>query len=276
MNTSKKFRVAVFADLTEREWQVLASLTRLSTARPRCYVFEPPSSATPDIYLVDEDSSEMQRLWRSARKQHLAPPIFLKEHVDLSAERREFKRPLIPSCLLSLANLLDEVTVQELRFLPELCIGQETPPPHASGAVKAGRSARFSALVVDDSSTVRTQVELGLKMFGVYADLAETAEEAFELLVANAYDIAFLDVVLPGGADGYQICKTIKKDPAMRHTTVVMLTGKSSTFDRVKASLAGCDTFLAKPVQNDVFQKVLSKYLKEDEAMGAGHSVPAK
>jgi twitching motility two-component system response regulator PilG len=193
-----------------------------------------------------------------------APSILLKSEPDSSPEKREFTRQLVPSCLLKLVNLLDHISVQELRFLPELCIGREESAADQAITMPVTTAAptrsRFSALVVDDSSTVRAQVGLGLKIFGAAADFAESAEEAFELLGKNSYDIAFLDVVLPG-ADGYQVCKTIKKNPKHRDTVVIMLTSKSSTFDRVKASLAGCDTFLTKPVQNEQFQQVLGKYL---------------
>jgi twitching motility two-component system response regulator PilG len=222
------------------------------------------SHTAPDIYLIDGDLPIAQQAWHSARARHPAPTVFLKADVaPSSGGTREFRRPLVPSCLLSLVNLLDEVTVEDLHFLPELSIGQEGAAPDTSLEVKSSRGTRFSALVVDDSSTVRAQVGLGLKMFGVNADFAETAEEALELLARNVYDIAFLDVVLPG-ADGYQICKAIKKGK-LTNTTVVMLTSKSSAFDRVKASLAGCDAFLTKPVENSMFQQVLRKYLLEQD-----------
>lgn len=276
MSVGKTFRVAVVADLSEREWQVLANLTRLTTARARSYVFDSQPRQAPDIYLVDRDCPMARRRWRMACEQNPPPTVFFTGNGDSDPERREFRRPLVPSCLLNLINLLDKVTVQDLHYLPELCIGQEAPPPEASVAIKASGRPRFSALVVDDSSTVRAQVGLGLKMFGVDADFAETAEAALGLLARNTYDIAFLDVVLPGGADGYQICKAIRKDARTRPTVVVMLTGRSSAFDRVKASLAGCDTFLTKPVENDLFQQILMKYLQEENETGVGYPAPAK
>ncbi len=264
MNPGKVFRVAVVANFDEREWRVLTSAARLTTGRARSYIFEPVSGDTPDIYLVDGENPESLQSFQSMSVWNPAPSILLKSEPDSSPEKREFSRQIVPSCLLKLVNLLDHISVQELRFLPELCIGREesaadqaiTMPATAAAPVRS----RFSALVVDDSSTVRAQVGLGLKIFGAAADFAESAEEAFELLEKNSYDIAFLDVVLPG-ADGYQVCKSIKKKAKHRDTVVIMLTSKSSTFDRVKASLAGCDTFLTKPVQNEQFQQVLGKYL---------------
>lgn len=267
MNPGKVFRVAVIADLDEREWRVLTSAARLTTGRARAYVFEPFTGVVPDIYLVDGENPDTLQTWKTMTVWNPAPTVLLKANPDPAPEKREFTRLLAPSCLLKLVTLLDQISVQEFRFLPELCIGKEdTSADHAavvSASPSSAGKSRFSALVVDDSSTVRAQVGLGLKIFGVSADFAESAEQAFELLAKHSYDIAFLDVVLPG-ADGYQICKTIKKHQHHRDTVVIMLTSKSSTFDRVKASLAGCDTFLTKPVQNEQFQEVLGKYLADN------------
>ena len=116
-------------------------------------------------------------------------------------------------------------------------------------------------LVVDDSSTVRRQVGLELERLDIQVDAAESGEQAFELLARNRYDLIFLDVILPG-VDGYHLCKAIKKDKTMKKTPVVMLTSKSSPFDRVKGALSGCDAYLTKPVKQSAFQGVVKKYLK--------------
>jgi twitching motility two-component system response regulator PilG len=45
-----------------------------------------------------------------------------------------------------------------------------------------------------------------------------------------------------------------------KQTPVVMLTSKSSPFDRVRGSLAGCNSYLTKPVDYQEFKQVLGKY----------------
>ncbi|MFZ1829065.1 MAG: response regulator, partial [Candidatus Competibacteraceae bacterium] len=57
-------------------------------------------------------------------------------------------------------------------------------------------------------------------------------------------------------------CKTIKKDKDKKKTPVIMLTSKSSPFDRIRGALAGCNTYITKPVSQSSFQKVVKKYLK--------------
>jgi twitching motility two-component system response regulator PilG len=162
-------------------------------------------------------------------------------------------RPFVATRVL---GLLDQVVTQMPSTASERVIGEQAP---ALAEVEA--QPALTALVVDDSSTIRKQIELELNLLHVQVDTAESGEQAFELLDRKNYDLIFLDVVLPG-IDGYQICKTIKKDKARKKIPVVMLTSKSSPFDRIKGALAGCDTYLTKPVKQTSFQKVVKKYLK--------------
>lgn len=116
-------------------------------------------------------------------------------------------------------------------------------------------------LVVDDSAPVRKQLELILAEQGMQVQCADNGELGLHLLTTQHFDLIFLDVVLPG-ADGYQICKTIKKNKQKQRVPVVMLTSKSSPFDRVKGSLSGCDSYLTKPVELKKLIDVLHKHLE--------------
>jgi twitching motility two-component system response regulator PilG len=70
--------------------------------------------------------------------------------------------------------------------------------------------------------------------------------------------------------DGYQICKTIKRDKNNKDIPVIMLTGKSSSFDLLKGKLAGCNTYLTKPVDLPKFKEVVWKYLVQKILSQAG------
>lgn len=114
-------------------------------------------------------------------------------------------------------------------------------------------------LVVDDSPSVRKQLELELGLFIAEADYAATANEAFEMLQKLNYDVAFLDVVLPD-KDGFSICRHIKE--TSKETSVIMLTGKAKQADKVKGALAGCDAYIVKPVGRMTFQSIVKNYLR--------------
>lgn len=113
-------------------------------------------------------------------------------------------------------------------------------------------------LVVDDSPSVRKQLEIELEYFDVSVDFADCAEAAFELINTNEYDMTLLDVVLPD-KDGFQICKHVKaKNKA---TIAIMLTGRATQADKIKGSLAGCNAYLVKPVGRVTFQNAVKNHI---------------
>jgi twitching motility two-component system response regulator PilG len=95
-------------------------------------------------------------------------------------------------------------------------------------------------------------------------DFAEDAEAALELIESGNYDVIFLDIVLPE-MDGYKVCKLIKSNVVTRSIPIVMLTGKTSPFNKVRGVMAGCDRYLTKPVDAEELKTVLHKYLPETQ-----------
>ncbi len=76
----------------------------------------------------------------------------------------------------------------------------------------------------------------------------------------NSYNLAFLDVVMPG-TDGYELCRKIKHNSDTRLMPVLMLTSRSSPFDRARGALSGCDSYLTKPITWDTFSQSVDKAL---------------
>jgi twitching motility two-component system response regulator PilG len=245
MSGNRTFAVAAVG-IPEHEQKVLRSIFTLSLRRPRSYILsQPVADQAPDIFLVDGDNQTAVGAWRALchRDQARAtlPTVLVTQaNTPLEAPLYLLRRPLLAPRVLS---TLDQ-------------IADQTPavPP----AVTAWR---YKALVVDDSPPMRKQIELELEILGIGADFAESGERAYELLSNDTtYDLIFLDVLMPG-VDGYKVCKTIKKDKLHKRTPVIMLTGKGSMFDHVRGKLAGCDTYLTKPVARERFQGVVQQYL---------------
>ena len=105
-------------------------------------------------------------------------------------------------------------------------------------------------------------MDLCLRLHDLSVDLAEDAEAALDLIQERNYDVIFLDVVLPE-MDGYKVCKLIKSNATTRSIPVVMLTGKTSPFNKVRGVMAGCDRYLTKPVDAEELRMVLYEYLPE-------------
>ena len=110
-----------------------------------------------------------------------------------------------------------------------------------------GAMRRPRALVVDDSPTVRRQLTLALHQMGVDCDALASAHEALAALGQRRYEVVLVDVMMPE-LDGFALTRQIKRDRTLRAVPVVILTSRSSTFDLARGALAGCNSYLVKPV----------------------------
>ncbi len=261
------FSVALFG-FSEAEQRLVTRVFDFSRTRnPAFSLSVPASDESADILMVDADDSNAVAAWRAFATvepgRSKIPTLMVSRQGVADAPHFSARKPLIATRLLV---ALEAVAPDGLGFSAVLAIdprdslsplgeAQDAPPEGTSAGVSSG----CTALVVDDSLPVRVQMDLALRPFASHVDFAETGERAFDLINQNAYDIVFLDVILPG-ADGYEICKAIKADPNRRRTPVIMLTSNSSPADRIKGRLAGCDTYLIKPVRHEVFMGVVERY----------------
>jgi len=77
--------------------------------------------------------------------------------------------------------------------------------------------------------------------------VAADAEQAQQLLTTLVPDLILMDIALPG-MDGLALTKIIKADPRLRRVPVVALTAYAMRGDELKASDAGCDGYITKPI----------------------------
>jgi two-component system, cell cycle response regulator len=146
-----------------------------------------------------------------------------------------------------------------------------TPVPAANKVLAFPRSAVHDSnamvLVVDDSDIVRRTMLRKINDYGHTTDLAANGEEAMAMLLNNKYRVIFLDVMMPG-LDGLEICKRIKRSAEYKGTAVYMLTSKDGMFDRVRATMAGCDGYLVKPLESKKLREVLERFFDRPSMIG--------
>ena len=258
---------------------IVVSLCKLYRYRDRSYrVIDRSDYKNVNIAIVDVDDAHALAQWYAfndaAGTDPGKPAILIGAAFADSAERADGRQYRLKRTRLSahLLRTLDAITVRELKYVPELIIGgDDEPGAHAivsnllARPGTADNGVNGKVLVVDDSLSVRTQMDLCLRLHDLSVDLAEDAEEALDLIEVGNYDVIFLDVVLPK-MDGYKVCKLIRSNAVTRSIPIVMLTGKSSPFNKVRGVMAGCDRYLTKPVDAEQLKMVLYEYIPEMQA----------
>ena len=114
-----------------------------------------------------------------------------------------------------------------------------------------------TVLIVDDKVELRDLVEVTLRG-GDYRILqAENGVQALELARAEAPDLMLLDVMMPGGKDGFEVCAELKSDPATAGITIIMLTAKGQEVDKARGREVKADGYYTKPFSPlELLQKV--------------------
>lgn len=99
-------------------------------------------------------------------------------------------------------------------------------------------------LVVEDDPTIASFIAKGLRQEGFAVDWAADGLEGLRLAATNPYDVAVIDVMLPG-RDGLSVIEQMRRQGI--RTPVLILSAKRSVDDRVHGLQAGGDDYLTKP-----------------------------
>jgi two-component system, cell cycle response regulator len=284
----KVFKVAVVG-ATQADLNVFNRIFGITRYRPRRYellvvnetgsVIEIAKVKDADIYVVNINSPTAVRYWQtiasSISVEHRKPVLKISKVTPSSETGAEFtiSWPINPAKML---QTLDNYTIRHLHYYPEFEIGSDIEPCATTikhiNAINTNINANqdidseqksIRVLVADDSLAVRRQMKMEFDMLNADLSLVEDGEAAIKAAQSDSYDIIFLDVVMPG-IDGYAVCKNIRRSKLNKNTPVVMLTSRSSKFDKLKGVLAGCDTYLTKPVNHNEFTQITQKHLNKN------------
>jgi CheY-like chemotaxis protein len=103
-------------------------------------------------------------------------------------------------------------------------------------------------LLADDSVTIQKVVGISFANEDVVLLTVDNGDDAIARARDARPDVVLADVVMPG-KNGYDVCQTIKSDPALSHIPVLLLTGTFEAFDEERAARAGADGHITKPFE---------------------------
>jgi DNA-binding response OmpR family regulator len=101
-------------------------------------------------------------------------------------------------------------------------------------------------LIADDEPNIVASLEFLMEQAGYEVKVAANGQEALELAASFRPDLVLLDVMMPG-KNGYEVCQSLKSDPATRAVKVIMLSAKGRDIEVAKGLEPGADAYVTKP-----------------------------
>ena len=135
--------------------------------------------------------------------------------------------------------------------------------------------ARKQILIVDDDTEITTLLADYLVRYGYAAHVANDGVEMFRQLGKHAIDLMVMDAMLPG-ADGISLVRDMRRHSRL---PIIMLTARSSPYDRILGLESGADDYMGKPFEPrelvSRIQSVLRRsfVIQETPAAAVGNSV---
>ena len=230
------------------EHRLLEGTVKLSQRRaPRIDMVSEADGQLADVVMIDaQDITAIQ--WANTQPWLIGKPVIWAGAKAVRpghmAIDRHVKWPILPVLLY---RALEEAPSQAA--------------PVAAADAAAPRQGNRRVLVVDDSLAVRNYLRSLLERQDIEVVEADSAEDGIAAATTQPFACVLMDVLMPG-IDGFEACRRIKaKARAGSSLPVVMLTSKSSPFDRVRGKMAGCDTYLTKPVDPAQLHEVVERHL---------------
>ena len=116
-------------------------------------------------------------------------------------------------------------------------------------------------LFAEDSNTDYAYLEDILKSAGHQFVGVRSGEDAEQQARREKFDVFILDVIMPG-KNGFQVCRSLKRDPQTAATPIILTTSKDADSDKFWGEKQGADVYVTKPFTAAQLQQAIDKVLK--------------
>ncbi len=123
-------------------------------------------------------------------------------------------------------------------------------------------------LIIDDNDLNIQLATFVLSQAEFTIDCAADATLGLAKITECRPDVILMDIQMPG-VDGLTLTRRLKADPATRHIVVVAFTAYAMKGDEAKMRAAGCDGYIAKPIDVATFAQKVRSYLAAEANAGA-------
>ena len=132
-------------------------------------------------------------------------------------------------------------------------------------------------LLIDDDEICRAPAAELLRRNHWHVLEAEDGECGLQLAVQHRPDVILCDLLMPR-VNGYQVCRAVREQMELRHTKIIVVTGRDYAADRKSAEEAGADDYLVKPIEFAVLKDAISRVLPDEDHQqdrsGAPSAIP--
>ena len=118
-------------------------------------------------------------------------------------------------------------------------------------------------LIAEDEPSILLSLEFLLREAGYEVFTAQNGAEALEFTEQYRPDLVVLDVMLPI-IDGFQVCRSLRADPALGDVRVLMLTARGREQEIARGLAAGANAYITKPFGTRELMKSIADLLGQD------------
>ena len=116
-------------------------------------------------------------------------------------------------------------------------------------------------LIVDDEPSVVVAIQFLMQQQGYNVLVAESGEDALDLIYKHKPNLVILDIMLPG-IDGYEVCEIVRLNPDYRKVKILFLTARRDEVEIAKGLALGADAYITKPFSNDKLVEAVNEVLE--------------
>ncbi|MEE8606803.1 MAG: response regulator [Nitrospiraceae bacterium] len=121
-----------------------------------------------------------------------------------------------------------------------------------------------TVLVVEDEPNIILSLEFLIKEAGYNMRVALDGEEALKAVAEEVPDLLLLDIMIPK-RDGYDVCKTLRANPALKDLRIIMLAARGLKADKEKGLAMGADEYITKPFSTRELTQKLKQHLGSED-----------
>ncbi len=122
---------------------------------------------------------------------------------------------------------------------------------------------KLTVLVADDIKENRNLLVQILKQYDIQTIEAKDGKEVLDILDTVEVDLVFMDIIMPN-LNGYETIKVMKNSDKLDSIPIVVVSANVFEEDKKKALYLGIDSFLPKPINDEVVMNTVAKYTKNE------------